>query len=452
MFRTAHGARFLVLLVLCLACGALRSNAQPLPDRRNLSGRVASTTNVPIGGAQIQIKRQETNANAAFWGTTVLSDVAGEWSVPEAEDGDYIISATALGYESWSSPYRLKEYAPWLRISLRRNVSLTFTLRDAEGQPLRGKRATIFGYATNAGQWQRGNAPGTTLGGTTLTNAAGECVLPNISAGIYHGLYAAVRGVGHAKWQGKIEILEGASQHFDLQIEKASASLRVKVMEESNNEKTPGRPLGGTRIYPQAAQPLQASDQTLALWLFRQNELISSDGTGIAALSDLVPGRYQIRANTSFYCDLAKPSEVTQTIDLAAGDEKELIFRLPPCFNQTPSAVPSLQVTLQDEQGMPLANRRVILYCQQIDEASELPLQAPPITAVRVPLSSERHGTTDAEGNLTLYPFWPGSWRISAYESGARLPFHGTEKVTMKAEENQVTIRTALNRDVEDLF
>ncbi len=121
----------------------------------------------------------------------MLSNVAGEFSVPNAEDGDYIVTITAPGYEMWSAPYTLREYEPPLRITLKRKISLTFTLLNPDGEPVRGKRAAIFGYVTKAGQWQQGYQPGAPLGTTSFTTSTGQCVLTNGSEGVYHELYVA---------------------------------------------------------------------------------------------------------------------------------------------------------------------------------------------------------------------------------------------------------------------
>ncbi len=434
------------LLFLFLLALALRGNAQPLPDRRELSGRVASTKSVPVGGAQIQIRRKETKASAVFWGVAVLSNVAGDWRVPDAEDGDYVITVTAPGYETWSAPYTLREYEPSLRITLQRKVSLTFTILDPNGQPVQGKTAAVFGYVTKAGIWQLGNQPGVALGTTSLTSSSGQCTLPNGSEGVYHELYVAVRGVGHMRWMGKVEILEGGTQHFDLQLQKATAALQVKIVEESPNPKEAGRSLGAAQIYPQSVQPLQISDKTLALWLFRQNDLTSTDGTGIVRLIGLLPGRYQIRVTTPFNCNLAKFAEVVQAIDVVPDEEKEVAFRIPPCSTNTPT----LQVTIKDEHQVPLANREVRLFCQPISETTQMNLQFEEAAARRVPFSSMRRGTTDAAGKITLYPFWAGLWRISVYEVEARIPFHGAETVDVTPEGGQITIATALNPAIEE--
>lgn len=445
------GARWFFLCWLILA---LRVSAQPLPDRRELSGRVTSTKNVPVFGAQIQIKRKESTANAVFWGTTVLSDVAGEFRVPDAEDGDYIVSVYAPGYDAWSAPYTLKEYEPPLRVALQRKVSLTFTILNPEGQPVRGKSAAIFGFVTKPGTWQRTNQPGISLGTTPLTTSEGHCVLPHSNQGIYHELYVAVRGVGYARWQGKIEMLEGASHHFEIQLQKAGASLTLKVVSEAPATQKTGLPvalptglaIGAAQIYLQTVQPLQESEKALAQWLFRQNELLSDDGTGTLQLRDLLPGRYQIRVTPPLNCNLAKFAESVQSLDLGAEENKEIVFPVPACSAGTPP----LPITLHDEQGMPLANRHVRFICQPLSEATGLNLSFQEASERHVPFSAVRRGTTDAQGKLTLYPFWVGTWRVSAYELGARLPFRGVGTVKVTPEGGQMTIATALTAELPE--
>lgn len=438
--------RLLFLLVFALISRGDELRAQPLPERRPLSGRVSSLKGVPVFGAEIQIKRKEANANAVFWGASVLSDVMGEFNVPDAEEGDYLITVFAPGYETWSEPYTLREYEPPIRVLLRRKVSLIFTLLSPDGEPVRGKSAAVFGYVTKAGQWQRNNQPGIPLGTTSLTTPRGECTLLNRSEGIYHELYVAVRGVGYARWTEKVELLEGGTHHFDLHLQKATAALRVTVHEESPDSTAKGRPLGAAQIHPQVVQPLQASDKALADWLFRQNDLVSRDGAGTVELTNLLPGHYEIRISTPLNCSLARFAEFVRSVDIESDEEKEVAFRFPACSDNTPA----LQITLHDEQGRPLKQRNVRFFCVPLDETTGANLPFAEARERRLPFPSIRRGTTDEQGNLTIYPFWTGLWRISASESEARLPYQGTATVKVAPEGSQMIIYTTLKPEFEN--
>ncbi len=105
-----------------------------------------------------------------------------------------------------------------------------------------------------------------------------------------------VRGVGYARWTGKVEILEGGTHHFDLQLQKASRFIadkghrRHRPTQRSRNAR-----LVQHRFISQSVQPLQASDKALASWLFQQNAFTTNEGTGDVQFTNLLPGRYQIR-------------------------------------------------------------------------------------------------------------------------------------------------------------
>jgi hypothetical protein len=433
--------RLLFLLTLAVS---LRVNAQPLPERRELNGRVISKQNLPLTSAQIQIRRTEQNANAVFWGATVLSNIAGEFSVPNAEDGDYMLTVTMPGYEIWNSPFTLNENAQPLRIVLRRKVSLTFTLLKPDGQPLPAQRASVFGLVTPAGQWQPGYQPGVPLGTTSLTTGDGTCTLSNRSEGVYHELYAAVRGVGYAKWIGKVEILEGETHHFDMELQKAPASLRLKAVEEPIDPAANTRPFGAVQMALQSVQTPQKNDAPLAQWLFTKNDLTTRDGTGSVELTDILPGRYQIRMQAPNGCDPKNSQPVSQTINVEPGQEKEVVFRLPQCQEN----LPSVQITIQDTKGTPLADREVRLMCSAVDEATGTVLPPAELIARGLPLIAVRRGLTDADGKLTLYPFWQGAWQITVFEENARITFYGVAKATVIADGAKITIPVALKSTV----
>lgn len=431
---------FLIFYLLALQLMPQLLKAQPLPDRRTLSGRVASTKNVPVAGAQISIRRSDRKANAVFWGASVLSNVAGEWSVPEAEDGEYLVTVSAPGYEVWTDTYILQEYAVPLRISLHKLVSLSFTLKNPDGQPLIRKRAAVFGIISRPEHFDSRKLESRSLGMTTLTTEAGECFLDNQSVGTYRAIYVAVRGVGYAKSAERFELTEGDTRHFDLQLQKAPASLRVKVVEDS----PAARPIGNAQVILQNARALEPENDSLAQWLFRQNDIWTQDGSGTAQFNDLLPGHYEFRVMIPAGC---RPNIVPiQSVDVSERVPREVSVRVSLCTDKQSSA----EIDVRDEQEMPVANRDIFVYCRPLNELTNQPLLPNEWQQRGISGVLRRRGLTDERGHLTLYPITQGLWQITVSEADAKIPFLGSGTIKVTAGGGQITVVTALNPQIEE--
>ncbi|HEY0073254.1 MAG TPA: carboxypeptidase regulatory-like domain-containing protein [Abditibacteriaceae bacterium] len=431
---------FFFLLAIAVDCFA-----QPLPDRRELRGRVSMTQNKPILGAKIQISRKDTNGVAAFWGAAVNSDVSGEFCIHQVEDGDYIVLVTAPGYETWRDEYQLTPYSPPLRIVLQRQVSLIFTILDANGIPVKRRRASIMGFVAPPGEWKSSEAKATPLGDSYPGNLPGETYMKR-SEGIYYKFYVWVLGAGYGIWKGKVQVLEGGTAKFTVRLQKSITKLQVRVVETSADKTSQPRPLGATQISLLSIKTTDPEGETLARWLFKQQHPLSRDGSGTILFSDLLPGRYQFQISPPLKCHYRQLNSesgikaATKTSVEIGDTAKELLFRFPAC----PVATPSLEITLRDAQGHPLANRDFSFFCIPHDEITGAPLSTETMDAREIPYQAMRSARTDDNGRISLYPFWPAKWSVQIYEIYAFVRMYGLADVVVTEAGGKATMHLAL--------
>jgi hypothetical protein len=109
-------------------------DAQPLPERRALRGRVMGDNKLPIGGAAVTVRRVGTGS-AGFWGTVVYSDARGDFVVPEVEEGTYSVAIEAKNFARLDAkPYTVTASGTPLEAVLQRLAIFTLRIQGSDGE------------------------------------------------------------------------------------------------------------------------------------------------------------------------------------------------------------------------------------------------------------------------------------------------------------------------------
>jgi len=130
--------RFHVLgLCLCLLTNALAVSAQPLPERRPLTGRVTQPDGKPISGAVVTLSRELDQGGFGFWGGQTVTDANGSFSFPEADEDSYRIAVEAPGFDGQDQKqFVLDSALAPLAIVLQRLSDVRLRFLKADGTPL----------------------------------------------------------------------------------------------------------------------------------------------------------------------------------------------------------------------------------------------------------------------------------------------------------------------------
>jgi hypothetical protein len=109
-----------------------------VPERRTLQGLILGCEQITVGGAAVTVRRSNAGS-AAFWGAVVYTDARGRFTVPEAEEGTYLLYVQAAGFARLQAvPYELSEAAQPFEATLRRLAS--FTSGGADNAPVVSSR------------------------------------------------------------------------------------------------------------------------------------------------------------------------------------------------------------------------------------------------------------------------------------------------------------------------
>ena len=380
------------------------SQAQPLPERAPLLGKVTTTAGLPIGGATVTVTRQDTQivGEAAFWGGRLLTGADGVFSFPEGEEGIYSLAVNAEGYESFAGTLEWGPKSPLYQTKMLKLTPQPLRVSMPDGKPAAG--ATVFLYL-------RGQPPGHVASYKLVADEEGQLALPPITPAAYW-LHIIVPKVGVFILPNLV-VKENQPQLLDVKLQTAGA-IRVSA-HASDGKAMGGVALSIKEILSDAAAQAeggiaQGNDGALYIKTQSKAELVTADSSGQMEISDVAPGRYLVR--------LYLPGEanpVAQTIEVKAGETSEVsgVYTL-----QTTKA--PLQLTVQTSDGKPAADKEFVARLQATRNATPVVLEGPPIPPDVAPTVAnlfqgvlERRIKTDGDGKAILFPVRPGEWQVT---------------------------------------
>jgi hypothetical protein len=408
-----------LLVIGCLINAFTVVQAQPLPERRNLTGRIMGGDGKPIVGATVTLRRENDLGGYAFWGALTVTDAQGNFSFPDAEEDSYFISAEATGYAPLQDKaFVLDANAKSWQVTLQRLVEVRMQFVKPDGSPLvsswlsvRLERPELFGQPLRR-----------------QTDAKGTLILKEQRPGRYR-IQAVAPGAGYA-------ILPDANLQYAptpptvvVHLQKGGA-LRVVAQEEGTS-----KALGGAMLT--LGQPAQISPEDRAAGrLARPEDMnlqalyggtgdaggpVTRDGDGGLELKDLPPGRYSVRLLAPGY---APPA--WQEVELKASETSTVEFRF-----ASRRAQASLEVLLRDDKQQPVANSDWNIQLRLLSNPQAPEVAPPPAPGVEVndealmnpiPGVLFRRVRTDEQGRVTLYPLPPGKWRVLVFPSRDSAP------------------------------
>lgn len=400
----------LLLLLLHFAfCILPSSQAQPLPERAPLIGKVLTTAGLPIGGAAITVSRQDLQivGEAAFWGGRLLTGSDGIFGFPEGEEGIYSLSIVAEGYENFSDTLEWKPQSPTFVAKLLKLTPQPLRVLKPDGKPAAG--AKVFLHL-------RGQPPGHVSFHALVADAEGRVAVPPVTPAQYW-FHAIVPTVGAVSLSG-LTVKENQPQLVEVKLQKAGG---VRVLAQSSD----GKPIGGValglkELLPASGDPnqdlmAQGNDGALYLQTQPHSTLVTADGSGQMLLSNVLPGRYQVRMYMP-----GEANPLAQTIEVKAGETVDVsgVYTL-----QGTKAV--LQLTVQTSDGKPAAERDFLVRLQPLRNGNPVALAAegPPIPPDMAPTVAnlfqillQRRIKTDSDGKATIFPLRAGEWQVSLLE------------------------------------
>jgi len=397
-------------VLLWCVCFASASRAQPLPDRRPISGVVKGADDQPINGATITLRRQDDLNAVAFWGAQVATNVRGEFFIPDAEEGSYYITVEAPNFAPlYNSSYILSQAAAPLQLKLVRLVTLTLRVLKPDGAPLAQGKVVV-----------RLRGDGVQRAPLSMTtDAAGLAQKVDMMPGVY-SLHVVASGVGYAVLSN-VNVKNAAKpEAVEVRLKKGGV-LRVTAREAAAENK--GRLLGGasftmtvaaaaaTATQP-ASQPAASGESALVDAHLNPYATITRDGDGTVEAGNLAPGRYTLRLFLPGYV-----ASGPQTVEIKEGETASANFAL-----RRQDASVALEVLVRNSKGEPVPNTEFSLQLRP-NQGVPAPdaINAPPVPpdapegAPRGFAGSLRRARSDAGGRIVLYPLKPGKWNVGLY-------------------------------------
>ena len=376
--------------------------AQPLPDRAPLIGVVSNVRGEPIADAVLSIRRSQTSAVAAFWGATTQSDEAGRFVFPDAEEGDYALSAEAPGYAP--QPYlevKWRATSSPVRVTLDRLIDFALDLRASDGTPLPNAPVFVRLRLADVNAQKQVNA---------RTNERGELPIPGVKPDVYT-MY--LRAPGGFALLSDFAVTEPQTPTRQVQLQRGGA-IKATVVDSL------GRPLGGANLSLApatveesrrllGADAVPGEDFALLAATGNRNLLVSRDGDGTIELDGLPPGVYVPRLSLPGYDFQDLPPVI-----IAADKPVELKFEALSRRART------LNLQLRTPGDEPYASGEVSLRILPIAANGQLGGDPPPNPedADDLPFfpsgAGGRRALPDAQGRVSLYPVKAGRYRIFA--------------------------------------
>lgn len=423
-----------VALVLIIAAATLAAPvmAQPLPDRRNLSGRLLSPAGKPLTGATVTLRRASENVVAAYWGGSAVTGADGHFLLERVEDGEYYLATEAPGYAPREMPLTIGPETQALEITLEQLVNLQLRLLDSSGKSMPETRVSLRLQGQGVAG-QRFPRP--------QTDREGRLTIKDLIPGSYL-LQAVVPGSGYALIP-QIEIGPGGVERAEVRLQPGG-TLRVLAREDNPG----GTPLGGVQLLtayrvgeatpPDAGasgQPvLDFSLSTLYSMHLENGGLFTRDGDGRHEISDLPSGTYALRVNLPGY-----DAPPLQQVSVQTGETTEVIV---PLTRRAPHG--TVRVRLKTQAGGVPQRRDWDLLFSPLDvsreEGAAVPL--PPGGGDPRPVRTgfSRRIRLDDKGEARLYPVPYGRWQVRPAlprSQGAPSP---PETVTIEVSEREAGV------------
>ncbi len=423
-----------------------RALAQPLPERRVLSGRITDDAGNPLPRINITLQRENDMGAHAFWGTVAVTDAQGRFRIDNAEDGAYLISAEGDNFSNVQNQHlRIDANSTVWNTQLQRLTNLLLLLKDTEGKILPKARVALrLSKSSGSDADINRMAFARKMQRRANTNNKGELQMPNIEPGTYT-LDIALPGVGFAKIENFEVKYEAKPSAREVQLQRGG---NVKLVAREND--ADGRLLGGAVLTlgedvqitaEQRAQGALVRQGAMDLsnlyaWSSDGSRAVTSDGDGALELQDLAPGKYTARLILPGYA----PGEA-QSFEIQSGQNKTLTFDLKPR-----SKAKAIDFILQTPNGAPVADRDWTLQLRWVQplptapatpvpdtvvtappEVMTLPLETAPLPPGALNLGLEDEGLTNfpgiiarrvhanEKGQFTLYPMQAGRWMLTIF-------------------------------------
>ncbi|MDQ3814631.1 MAG: carboxypeptidase-like regulatory domain-containing protein, partial [Armatimonadota bacterium] len=275
---------------------------QPLSDRRPLTGRVTRLNGIPIGGADVIVRREDEIGARPFWGGISVTNARGEFSFPDAQEDTYHIAVEAPGYAREERTYTLTAVSPPLQVALTRLSSLPLRVLKSDGTPLANTWVSVRMHregALNRPLYRRR----TDADGMMTLLSAEPQNQPDLVPGRY-SLHAVSPGVGYAILD-HIDVPEENVKTAEVRLEPGG-TLQVVASQASDTGEGGGRAIGGaavflTQAFPEAGtvnavdQGQTPTDAGLYQLYGNGSAIVTRDGDGRVELKDVAPGRYIVR-------------------------------------------------------------------------------------------------------------------------------------------------------------
>ncbi|MBV9470100.1 MAG: carboxypeptidase regulatory-like domain-containing protein, partial [Abitibacteriaceae bacterium] len=362
-----------LLLAVIFCVGLLQPlQAQPLPDRRTLTGRITRNDGTPIGGASITLRRQDETATAQFWGAYAVSDARGQFTLPDIEEGAYYVDVDADGYApDRSHDFTLDKSSPPLQIKLAQLVPLILRILKPDGTALANTTVMmrVAGEDGAGTRLPRTNTNESGLVAFTLSNSEmPNCPLCRVVPSHY-AINVIAPGVGYAVVKDLNVQLEEHPKPIDIHLQ-VGGTIHITAREEAGNGNAPGKPIGGALVSMmqnveddaanRQAGVLKIPEDTARFYTLQRDpsgsSLITRDGDGVVEFGDLPPGNYQVRV---FSPILEAPEP--QNVQIKTGAVANVEFG----FKPLPSAG-TVAVEVHDAKDQLVANTDFVMQLQPL--------------------------------------------------------------------------------------
>ena len=392
---------FRALALLPLLTLARPAHAQPLPDRAPIRGVISDAKGAPVAGAVLSLRRAQSNLSVAFWGAVAATDEAGNFAFPDAEEGDYALSAQAAGYADLT-PRQIQwrtDSSP-LRLTMERLVDFTLDLRAPDGSPLAGAPVYLRLRPSDINNQKIVNA---------RTDAAGALRVTGVKPARYALYLRAPQGIATLF---DLSVVEPVTAPRAITLERGGA-LNISVADER------GRALGGASLSLAPAtveesrrlSGFETPGEDFALLAATGNRslLVSRDGDGTIELDGLPAGVYSPRLSLPGY-----RFESLEPIQIGADAPLDLKISAPSRRART------LNLQLRTPDDKPYTRGEVSLRILPIAANGQLGGDPPPNPedADELPFFPSgpggRRALPDAQGRVSLYPVKAGRYRIFA--------------------------------------
>ncbi len=319
--------------------------------------------------------------------------------------------------------------------------STNIRIFDPSGQPLRKTSISIDLKGQNIALGSAG----------IRTDESGGVTFPDIKFGNY-SIYVQVEDMGYA-YVNNANVQPAGARPINMRLHQGE-TLRVHAKEvvalAGRKKQTAEYPVGGALVMlkllneeqPAAVDvDVDTSADTRApgrvrmtpgsatgvVQLQRKSFLIpkqtsTHDGTGIAVVSNIPPGRYAVTVTA-----LSEYIPVVQEVEVIEGQPAELSVYL------ERGSVSGLHIALQDQNGKPLRHQNVSLVLKPTSEAGASAVSFYDFMRPRL-------ARTDAKGNIFLYPLKVGRYTISSGNSGNEVLLPADTQVEVTPEGSQITL------------